>query len=241
MSFICSTETYCLGASEPWNTNKAPPLIEDHNRNIITSIEARYIPRMTLEAAQSKHIEVQNQITNCAILKTKIRTHTELINNNDISNGFREILKDLNKKLQEQTKENNCTSNLTSTPVKLQKSLLDGMTQEMCVYSYYLEYYASSTRENPGYTLGENIVPVTEITERIQKLDPETESARTKALNAFESSVLHFAQIEEVYPAHILLQYISIEMSKMRDTTAITLKAVVQTFLKALNAQTTNI
>lgn len=97
--------------------------------------------------------DTQNNIMNCAVLKSKYALHKKIIDEYDISPRAKEILKKANEVIEEQIKEQKpkeCVAPRDEDKIYSYKDLLDSMTYEQCGYNMYLYYYQQNAEKNIG-------------------------------------------------------------------------------------------
>lgn len=94
--------------------------------------------------------DTQNNIMNCAILKSKYTLHKKIIDDYDLSERAKRLLEEANTQIEKQIDEEKCTSPRDGDKVYNYKDLLDSMTYELCGYNMYLYYYRKSAEKNIG-------------------------------------------------------------------------------------------
>jgi fructoselysine-6-P-deglycase FrlB-like protein len=83
----------------------------------------------------------QDNIFECALLKSKYAAHTQIIKDYDPAKKSKEYLEKLNESVKKQLREKECLSADDADKVYNYKDLLDSLTYEECVYNMYLYYY----------------------------------------------------------------------------------------------------
>ena len=109
-----------------------------------------------IEDIRKIYLDTQNNIMNCAILKSKYTLHKKIIDDYEISDKAIEMLRDANEKIEQQIEEMKCIPPRDGDKIYAYKDLLDSMTYEQCGYSMYLWYYQTLCSDNSIICIGQN-------------------------------------------------------------------------------------
>ena len=85
--------------------------------------------------------KTQDNIFECALLKSKYAAHTQIIKDYDPADASQKYLKKLNENIKSQLRAKECLSADDADKVYNYKDLLDSLSYEECVYNMYLYYY----------------------------------------------------------------------------------------------------
>jgi|GEM_PF-1189905 len=172
---------------------------------------------------------------NCVILLSKYSLHTKIIDDYEISDRAKDVLRKANTALEENMKEEKCISPRKEDKIYNYKDLLDSMSYESCGYSMYLYYYQQNIEKNIGILKERNkpftvddwrIASQTEKTKINQEYDMMKKTMNT-ALSLYEN-------FHKTYIAHVLLEMIEIELTEDKRFIGGTVR-VIQQFVTLLN------
>lgn len=142
-SYECNVENFCLGkapGSDSRDTLTADKqLIKKHDVEKYPDLSKEKPP--SFEDLRKIYEKTQNNIMNCASLKSKYELHKSIINDYDIPKRSKKMLEKAKKTFENKMKEQKCMESREGDKIYNSKDLLDSMTYEHCGYNMYLYYY----------------------------------------------------------------------------------------------------
>ncbi len=240
-SYECNVKNLCLGqryGGDYWNFDTSKQLIVEHNMGKYPDISKK--GALSLEDIRKIYEDTQNNIMNCAVLKSKYALHKKIIDDYDISDRAKAILEKANGVIEGQIEEQKCVPPRDGDKIYSYKDLLDSMTYEQCGYNMYLYYYQQNAEKNIGILwAGKSIFSVSEWgkvlgTEK-NKIEQEFDLTR----RTMDTALSMYENFEKTYIAHVLLEMIEVELTEDKRYLWGTVRVIQQIVSLWKNAQTT--
>ncbi len=202
------------------------------------------------EKAKIVYTETQNTIFNCAILKAKLNIWKAIIKyiwtKNQKSNIIKKI-KDQNVILSQQL-THNCSALETDQEPKFKTILLNNVTQQYCIYKYYLNYLDVFMKNNITATLKKDesesekyafssFAFPTDISTSLIKEHNSLIKEGDRAKNVYKQAIIAFEEFESTYWSHLLLSSIHDEYITVRNNFKKLLNPISQLGFKIPQAQ----
>ena len=239
-SYNSNVANLCLGqryGGDAWNFDTSKQLITEHNKNKYPDL-AQTGWSVGFDGIRKIYQDTQNNIMNCAILKSKYTLHEKIIKDYKVSDRAKKVLQDANKAIEQQIQQQKCIAPRDGDKIYNYKDLLDSMSYEQCVYNMYLFYYQKVCDNNIGAcAAGKNPQTATEWAEVIKteknKITDEFDLSR----RSMDTALSLYENFEKTYVAHILLNLIEIELTEDKRYIGVMLKAMEQWVSLAKNAE----
>lgn len=224
------------------------------------ALEAQNMPLWSqIEKASILYKERMNSIYACAVLNTKLKIHTRLIQEfrPQGSNSI-QWLEQASKQIASRMKEKGCRnlseSSDSGIELSLKRSLIRDTTLEYCNYRHYLAYVDYNVKNKLGDVIqAEEALRTSKKSDSNAPMDrfPNTESiasalaqvssraenetAKTQAVfvDAFDA----YREFERNYASHILMVLIEDRYRKIREYLKETMNPIGQVIYQASNAQ----
>jgi hypothetical protein len=239
-SYSSNVSNLCIGeryGGTYWKFNTSKQLIIEHNKDKYPDLSVTS-GGLSFEDVGKIYLGTQDNIMNCAVLKSKFTLHTKLIQDYKISEKAKWVLVEANEVIKKQISEQKCVPPRDGDKIYASKDLLDSLSYEQCVYSMYLFYYKRACEGNIWICLWWKkptaIGDIAEISgsER-KKVNQEAQiSHRT-----LETALSLYENFERTYIAHVLLELIEVELTEDKRIIGVTMKAIQQWISLAKNAQ----
>ncbi len=114
-----------------WNFDTGKQLIVEHNMGKYPNL-AEIKSTVSFDDIRKIYQDTQNNIMNCAILKSKYTLHKKIIDDYDISKKAKKVLEKANDIILEQIEELKCITPRDGDKIYNFKDLLDSLTYEQC-------------------------------------------------------------------------------------------------------------
>jgi hypothetical protein len=206
----------CLGTrygEDAWNFNTSKQLIIEHDMAKYPNLSKEKAP--SFNDLQKIYIDVQDNIMNCSILKSKYALHEKIINDYKLSDRAISMLEKANSTIKEQIDKEKCTSPRNGDKIYNYKDLLDSLSYELCGYNMYLYYYEQNIEKNIGILKeGKKIKTIDEwrqVSETEKRIVAQEYDLTRKTMNTALSLYENF---EKTYIAHVLLEMIEVELTE---------------------------
>jgi len=240
-SYECNVANLCLGqryGGDYWNFDTDKQLIVEHNMGKYPNLSKTR--SISFDNVRKIYEETQNNIMNCAILKSKYALHKTIIENYDISERAKWVLEKANGVIEWQIKKQKCTEPRDGDKIYTYKDLLDSMTYEQCGYNMYLYYYRQNTSKNIGILWAwKSIYTISEWSEvqrtEQNKIDAEYDLSR----RTMDTALSLYENFEKTYPAHVLLEMIEVELTENKRYVGWVVRVIQQLVSLMKNPQTT--
>jgi hypothetical protein len=241
-SYECNVKNLCLWqryGGDAWNFDTNKQLIVKHTMGKYPDLSKT--KAISFDDVRKIYEDTQNNIMNCAILKSKFALHKKIIDDYDISERAKEILKKANDVIEEQIKEQKpeeCVPPRDEDKIYTYKDLLDSMTYEQCGYNMYLYYYQQNAEKNIGILgAGKQVYNVSEWAKvqktETQKIAQEYELTR----KTMDTALSMYENFEKTYIAHVLLEMIEVELTEDKRYIWGTVRVIQQLVSLWSNAQ----
>ncbi len=240
-SYECNVKNLCLGQNyggDAWNFHQDKQLIQKHDITKypnIAKLKEEEKKKLNILDLRKIYIDTQNNIMDCAVIKSKYALNQKIIDDFRVSERSKEILRNANERLDKEIEEKKCLSHNKKDKIYNFKDVLDSLSYEVCVYSTYMHYYQSLKEMNIGEVSDiEKIKKVPELQELMQteskKIDEEYDNVR----ETMETALTFYETFQKTYPAHLLLEIIEVELTEYKRYIGWTVK-VIRQFVTLLN------
>lgn len=239
-SYSSNVSNLCLGqryGGTYWNFNTSKQLVKVHNKDKYPDLSVTN-GGLSFADINKIYLSTQDNIMNCAVLKSKFALHEKLIKEYKISEKAKWVLKEANTVIWKQLTEQNCADPRDGDKIFIAKDLLDSLSYEQCVYSMYIFYYKKACETNLATCLAgkqpRKAIEISDIlgTEK-NKLNNEWQISH----RALETALSLYENFERTYIAHVLLELIEVELTEDKRFIGVTMKAIQQWISLAKNAQ----
>jgi len=241
-SYECNVKNLCLGqryGGDSWNMDTSKQLIAKHTMGKYPDLSKT--KAISFDDVRKIYEDTQNNIMNCAILKSKFALHKKIIDDYDISPRAKEVLKKANDVIEKQIKEQKpeeCVAPRDEDKIYTYKDLLDSMTYEQCGYNMYLYYYQQNAEKNIGILgAGKQVYNVSEWAKvqktETQKIAQEYELTR----KTMDTALSMYENFEKTYIAHVLLEMIEVELTEDKRYIGGTVRVIQELVSLWSNAQ----
>ncbi len=227
-SYECNVENFCLGkapGADPLNYLTADKqLIEKHDATKYPDLSKEKAP--SFEDLRKIYEKTQNNIMNCATLKSKYELHKSLIQDYKIPEKSKKVLAKANETIEKKMKEEKCIPSRDGDKVYNYKNLLDSMTYEQCGYNMYLNYYDQNAQNNIGILwTGKSIRTVSGWSDALGSYNNKVAAELELSERTMNTALSLYEDQERAYPPHILLGV----MSNQADESKKTNRGIVET------------
>jgi hypothetical protein len=240
-SYECNVKNLCLGqryGGDYWNFDTSKQLIVEHNMGKYPDISKK--GALSLEDIRKIYENTQNNIMNCAVLKSKYALHKTIIDDYDISDRAKAILEKANSVIEGQIEEQKCVPPRDGDKIYSYKDLLDSMTYEQCGYNMYLYYYQQNAEKNIGILwAGKSIFSVSEWGKVLGTEKNKIEQEYDLTRRTMDTALSMYENFEKTYIAHVLLEMIEVELTEGKRYLWGTVRVIQQIVSLWKNAQTT--
>lgn len=228
-SYLCNVENFCLGkapGADPINYLTADKqLIEKHDATKYPDLSKEKAP--SFEDLRKIYEETQNNIMDCATLKSKYELHKSIMNDYKIPNRSKNILEKTNQTIEEKMKEEKCIESRDWDKVYNYKNLLDSMTYEQCGYSMYLHYYHQNAQNNIGILwAGTSISTVSGWSDALWSYNNKIAAEQELSERTMDTALSLYENHERTYPPHVLLGVIDNQTDENKHTN----RGIIETF-----------
>lgn len=239
-SYECNVEKLCLWTrygKDYWNFKQSKQLIEKHDPTKypdLKKIEKRKDRPDNIKLRET-YLDMQNNIMNCAVLKSKYALNVKILDDYKMSERSKEILRDANKKLDEEIDNEKCLKHNKNDKIYNYKDLLDSLSYETCIYSMYMHYYQSLLEKEVGIAKDVDWIRVNRDLAEIKntefiKVEQEVDLVR----KTMETALTFYETFEKTYIAHVLLEVIEVELTEYKRYIGGIVR-VIQQFVTLLN------
>lgn len=238
-SYECNVENFCLGkvpGADPLSYLTADKqLIEKHDATKYPDLSKEKAP--SFDELRAIYEKTQNNIMNCATLKSKYELHKSLIKEYDIPSRSKKVLENANKIIEQKMKEEKCIPSRDGDKIYNYKNLLDSMTYEQCGYTMYLNYYDQNAQNNIGILwTGKTISTVSGWSDALGNYNNKIAAELDLTQRTMDTALSLYENHERTYPPHILIGVIDNQVDENRHTNrgiVETLKRLVKLFYNA--------
>lgn len=219
-SYECNVKNLCIWeryGRDAWNFDTSKQLIMKHTMGKYPDLAVTQ--DLTFKDIRKIYEDYQNNIMDCAVLKSKYALHKKIIDDYDgISERAKWILEEANEIIKEKMENmlpQKCTDPRDDDKIYVNKDLLDSLSYELCGYNMYLYYYERALAKNIGLLKAgrdpRNINEWREVlaTER-NSISLEYDLNR----RTMDTALSMYENFERTYIAHVLLEMIEVELTE---------------------------
>lgn len=243
-SYECNVSNLCLGqryGQDYWDFKADKQLIVKHDMGKYPDISKT--KALSFDDVRKIYEDTQNNIMNCAVLKSKYALHKKIIDEYDISERAKEVLKKANETIIEQIKEQKpeaCVEPRDEDKIYSYKDLLDSMTYEQCGYNMYLYYYQQNAEKKIGILwVGKSPYNVSDWSSILWTEQAKIEQEYDLSRRSMDTALVLYENFEKTYIAHVLLEMIEVELTEDKRYIGGTVKVIQQLVSLWNNAQVT--
>lgn len=238
-SYECNVKNLCLGqryGGDYWSFDTSKQLIVEHNMGKYPDLTKTRA--LSFDDVRKIYEDTQNNIMNCAILKSKYTLHKKIIDDYKISEKAKDILEEANTVIEWQIDEEKCTPPSDGDKIYSYKDLLDSMTYEQCGYNMYLYYYQQNAENNIGILgAGKKVYTVSEWSEVVKTEKNKIEEEYDLTRRTMDTALSMYENFERTYIAHVLLEMIEVEFTEDKRYVGGTVRVIMQLIKLFSNAQ----
>ena len=229
-SFECNVQNVCLGqkfGGGYWNFDTSKQLIKTHDRTKYPDLSKE---QKKFDEIKTIYQKTQDTIFECALLKSKYATHTQIIKDYKPTDKSKQYLEKLNESVKEKLREKECLWADEADKVYNYKDLLDSLSYEECVYNMYLYYY----EEKAGNSLGMLIEPTDgyvragDISKNVDEARAMLENEHDFARTALNNALKWYENFHKNYVPHTMMQMNYIDLSENKSWMAKIMHGVKQ-------------
>ncbi len=239
-SYMCNVENFCLGkapGSDPRDYLTADKqLIKEHNAEKYPDLSKEKAP--SFEDLRKIYEDTQNNVMNCATLKSKYELHKSLIEDYKIPEKSKKVLEKTNKTIEKKMKEQKCMESREWDKIYNSKDLLDSMTYEQCGYNMYLYYYDQNAQNNIGILwAGKKITTVSGWNDVLGSYNSKIAAEQNLSQRTMDTALALYEDHERTYPPHVLLGVIGDQVEENKQTNKGIVEMVKHAVKEFFNAQ----
>lgn len=219
-SYECNVENFCLGkapGADPLNyLTPDKQLIQNHDTKY-PDLSKEKAP--SFEDLRKKYEKTQNNIMNCATLKSKHELHRSMTEDYKIDKNSMKVLKKANQTIEKKMKEEKCIEPREWDKVYNYKNLLDSMTYEQCNYNMYLNYYDQNAQNNIGILwTGKSISTVSGWSDALWSYTNKIAAEQELSERTMSTALSLYKDHENTYPPHVLAGVVGNQVEENKDT-----------------------
>lgn len=240
-------------------TQNLANISEDEKNRLASELDMSRIGNFdgfkTLEVARLQYRSAMDSLFSCSIVDSRLRILDNVRSTvENVTNGGNSEIKlqlDKEQKRLEREKNNLQCNNSSPDKAAVLDEIVNSATRQYCHYRYYLSYLDSNLQMNRTFieqvekNIGTNgskkeARTVNEWRESYNTYANSLDQEITRADTSLPRALRTFLDMEQAYPAHLLLTIIYDDYIRLRANLAAYMNASTQTYLKAYNAQDAN-
>ncbi len=229
--------------------------------NAILDLQSKYMPLASeIEKSSAIYKERMNSIYACAVLNTKLRIHTKLMDTfrptgSNIVNRLKQSSDQITRRIDELQCRNIANDGGDGAELSLKKEIIGQTTYEYCNYRHYLYYVDYSVKHRLGDVLStmkkkkallngatdeyDQFKTTDSVAKGLAEVATRADSEIARTRDVYSAAFDSYTDFERNYASHVIMILIEDRYALLRDFLRETMNPIGQVIYLASNATST--